>query len=159
MSLYTYTCDECNKAVKTYSPQRCDVCKINLCENCKTKHKFKLCQWCVEDIPIEMMAKRRTAIILMILTPILLLLLPVPIPAGYVIITMDRGDQTQVLIMIGLIILSFIIYPIVIVGNKKKIIKIMKGKHTPSALASNKSEKTEESDAIDPYKQMDAPKS
>jgi hypothetical protein len=152
MSQYKYVCDECKSAVKTYTPQKCDACKINLCDTCKRKHKFKLCQWCEEEIPVELMARRRTAIILMIITPILLLLLPVPIPAGYMIITMDHGDQTQVLIMFGLIILSLIIYPIVIVSNKKKIIKTLKGKHTANIILSNQPENQTDSDTKDPYK-------
>jgi hypothetical protein len=159
MSQYQYTCDECDKRVKTYSPIKCNGCGINLCEGCKSKHKFHLCKWCTEDIPSELMAKRRTAIILMLITPILLLVIPVPKPAFFLLFPYESQNRIQVLLIFGMIALSLIIYPIIIGINKKRMVKYLTTRSKVNSVVSVK--KTDEnlldgesSSKIDPYKSL-----
>ena len=159
MSLYQYTCDECNTRVKTYTPIKCDGCSINLCEKCKSKHKFHLCKWCAEDIPSGLITKRKTTIILMLITPILLLVLPVPKPTFFLLFPYDPLNLLPVLLIFGMIISSFIIYPIIIGINKKQMVKYLKANSKMNSIVSVK-EKEEpptgepDSSKIDPYKSL-----
>lgn len=157
--MYQYTCDECGTKVKSYTPHTCNGCKMNLCDKCNSKHKFHLCQWCYDEIPVELKAKRRTAIIMMIITPILFLLIPVPKPALFMFYPYDQRNLLQIIIIIALIIVSLIAYPIVLGINKKQMMKSLKAERKVNTVAPVEKKDVDpkvdvDSSTIDPYKSL-----
>ena len=123
---YKYSCDECDSYVATYELMKCPICSINLCESCKDKNLFHVCSWCKNMIPPQLHGRRTAIIISLIVMPILFLFMPVPKPVIFMFFEGSSNPNWEIWYLLGMILLLFTIYPILLYMNKKKILNALK---------------------------------
>ncbi len=125
--VYSYKCDECETVVsKKDKVYTCPSCTINLCRSCFKKRDNHLCIWCHHKASDEFLWKKKMALVLMLISPLILLFFPIPQPS---ILSFFVGSTTTIFVvfyMVG----SFSLFGLMRFYYSEKVLKSAKLKRT-----------------------------